>query len=633
MLRKFVRPADIKYSLQTQMIISIVLMLSILMIVTTYAGIKRESQGIFEQMQKDGIALAKSYALSVENALLLKAGLGRITGEASRTVGIKYLKIMDQNQKVIGHTNVAHIYDRENDPLYRQALGTPINAIERGNSPITVVQKGENGDDTYRVIVPLVILDSVVGVLEIGLDMASISEAIQRTNNQSLIISIVAFLFSGVFVWFFAHSLTRPIRNLVDAVERVAAGDLGQEIKVTGRDEIGHLALSFNYMTKRLKEYTGNLKRTNAQLEADAAIIEKLRSYNENILNSINPGVLTVDLSGEITTLNNAGERILQIDKETVTGKRIEQVFSSGDPVGSFLKEALSSLEVYQGREITVNDESKEMLLVFNTALLYEKNSELVGIAFTFEDITEMRQLQVRINESEKLAAMGGLAVGIAHEVRNPLGAIKTCAQFLNDKFEPEDARSKFPPIIIRETERLDQLIERLLDFTRPAEKDLQYEDLNKLIDNVATLATLKVNDQKLAVKKEYDDNLPRLFADAKRLQQAFLNIMLNAIDAMPSGGQLGIKTLYDDENRRIKIEISDTGEGIPPEKVAKIFNPFFSTRVKGTGLGLAIVQQIILEHNGTITVQSKVGEGTTFTIYLPLCVEQELIAEPQRFT
>ncbi|HBE78642.1 MAG TPA: hypothetical protein DDW65_12830, partial [Firmicutes bacterium] len=464
-----------------------------------------------------------------------------------------------------------------------------------------------------------IILDSVVGVLEVGLDMTSISEAIRRTNNQSLFIALTAFLFGGAYIWFFARSLTRPIRNLVDAVEGVAAGDLEHEIIVTERNEIGHLALSFNYMTKRLRGYTGNLKKINAQLEADAAIIEKLRSYNENILNSINPGVLTLNLEGQITTLNNAGIKILQLEKVEATGCTIADVFASEHPVGLLLQSLVTTPEVCRGREIAIGDESKETLLVFNAALLYEQNMELVGIAVTFEDVTEMRYLQMRINESEKLAAMGGLAVGMAHEVRNPLGAIKTCAQFLRDKFEPEDNRYKFPQIIIREAERLDQLIERLLNFTRPAEQDFQYEDINEILDNVAVLASLKVNDRRLTIKKSFDPNIPRLFVDAKRLQQAFLNIMLNAIDAMPDLGTLSAMTIYDQEKRRIKIEISDTGEGIPVNLVDKIFDPFFTTKIKGTGLGLAIVQQIILEHNGLISVQSKVGEGTLFTIFLPL--------------
>ncbi len=616
------RSAAIRFSLQSRLILYVILLLTLLMMVTTYAGIRRESEDILGQMKKDGVALANSYALSAENAILLKAGLGRLTGEASRTQGVKYLKIIDHQKRIMGHTDVLQIGSLELDPVYDQALTTPITAVEKGKKPITLIDESPGQTPIFRVIVPLVILDRVIGVLEVGLDTTGISEAIRRTNNQSLLIAMAAFTLGGLCVWFFARSLTRPIRKLMEAVERVAAGDLEHEIRVTGRDEIGHLALSFNDMTRRLREYTGNLKKTNAQLEANAAIIDKLRSYNENILNSINPGVLTLDLDGRITTLNQAGRKILQLEPAEVIGRRLGDVFPPEKQIGALLRSALAALEVFTGHEVMFSDGTKETRLIFNTALLYEQNIKVVGIAATFEDITEMRQLQMRIHESEKLAAMGGLAVGIAHEVRNPLGAIKTSAQFLKDKFEPEDTRSKFPQIIIREVERLDQLVERMLDFTRPAEKDFQYEDIHDSLESVATLAALKADKQRLIIRKVFGGNIPRLFVDAKRLQQAFLNIMLNAIDAMPSGGTLTLQTAYDEAKCRIIIDIGDSGEGIPAEQVAKIFNPFFTTRVKGTGLGLAIVHQIILEHNGTISVQSTVGTGTTFTIHLPLRVE-----------
>lgn len=611
--------------LQARMIAYIVLLLTILMLITTYAGIRRESQGIFDQMQKDGVALAKSYALGAENAILLKAGLGRITGEASRTKGIRYLKILDKNKKVIGHTDVAQIGKEDDDPLYRKALSTPITAVEKGKTPITLVGKDGDGRDTFRVVVPLVILDSIVGVLEVGLDMTGISEAIQRTNLQSLIIALAAFLFGGVYVWFFARSLTRPVKDLVEAAERIASGDLEHEIAAKTSDEIGHLASSFNYMTRRLREYMGNLRKINAQLEADAATIEKLRRYTENILASIRPGVLTVDLEGRITTLNKSGMEILQLgnlENTDIVGRKLWEVFSPRDHLRSVLEEAITSGKAYHGHEISLGEEDKrEILLSLDTAFLYDQNSEVVGVAVTFEDVTEVRQLQKRFHESEKLAAMGELAAGIAHEVRNPLGAIKTSAQFLEDKFSPGDIRYKFTKLIIREVERLDQLVERLLNFARPGEKDFQYEDVNELIENSLAVAVLKIHDQRLVIDKRYGAAIPRLFVDAKRLQQAFLNILLNAIDAMPCGGVLGISTSFEAESQRIRIEFCDTGEGIPPQRLARIFTPFFTTRQKGTGLGLAIVSRIISEHNGTIEVESKVGEGTVFTIMLPFSI------------
>jgi PAS domain S-box-containing protein len=628
MTKPAARHTDIKLSLQSRMIIYVVFLLSILMIVTTYMGIQRESRGIFEQMKTDGIALAKSYALSAENAFLLRAGLGRVTGEASRTRGIKYLKIIDKNRKILAHTDVNQIGLDDVDPLSRKALNTPITPVEQGKTPITLVDKSKSQDGIFRVIVPLVILDTVVGALEVGLDMTGISEAIQQTNTQSLIIALVVFLVGGLYIWLFARSLTRPIRNLVEAAERIAAGDLSRGIEVTSRDEIGQLASSFNYMTDSLREYTGNLKRINSQLEADAATIAELQSYTENILNSITPGVLTLDLAGKITTLNNAGIITLQLERSEVINKSIREVFQFQSSLRSFLEETIHSEHVYHGHEISVGTDAKEIWLILNTAFLYDQNAEVVGVAVSFDDVTEVRQLQKRIRDSEKLAAMGVLAVGIAHEVRNPLGAIMTSAQFLEAKFKPDDLQYRFTHLIIREVERLDHLVERLLNFTRPVEMDFQYEDLNEIIESVADLAVLKLTDHRLAIEKHYGAGIPRFFVDAKRLQQAFLNIMLNAIDAMPDGGQLVLKTSFEAENRWIKIEFSDTGKGIHPEQLDKIFNPFFTTRQRGTGLGLAIVNQIIAEHNGTIGVQSKVGEGTKFIITLPLCIEQNLMEQ-----
>ena len=224
--------------LQAKMTFSVILLLALLMLATTYAGIRRDNQGIFEQMQKDGIALAKSYALSAENALLLHAGLGRLTGEASRTRGIEYLKILDRNSKVIGHTDPGRLGRMDDDPLCRKALKTTITAVEQGKTPLTLVDRNSSGRPILRVVVPLVILDSVEGVLEVGLEMTSISAAVRRTNTQSLAIAMTAMLVGGFFVWLFARSLTHPIKDLVRAAERIGTGDLGNEIRVSTRDEI-----------------------------------------------------------------------------------------------------------------------------------------------------------------------------------------------------------------------------------------------------------------------------------------------------------------------------------------------------------------------------------------------------------
>jgi signal transduction histidine kinase len=473
-------------SLQTRLVIHILLLLSLVMIITTFVGIRRESRGLLQQMEKDGVALARSYGISVENALLLGgAGLSRVTGVAGRTRGLNYLMVVDTTNTVIGHTDRRMIGSVvQGDGLLNQALHAPITALEKGRTPISQTSKSPSGERIFRAVIPLVTLSTIRGALELELDMTGITEAIRRTNLQSLLIAFAAFACSGLYAWIFARTLTRPIKNLARAARRVASGDLSHEITVMGRDEIGNLAKSFNYMTEKLRE---------------------------------------------------------------------------------------------------------------------------------------IRDLQNRMHQSEKLALMGELAMGVAHEVRNPLGAIKTCGQFLEEKIGHEQKLTKFTQLITRETERLDQLVSRLLNFARPAEQSLQYEDVNELLDNAITLAILKINGPRIRVEKRFASSLPQLYVDAKRLSQAFLNIILNAIDSMPGDGLLTFATSLEKGLGREIITVSDTGEGIPAENMDKIFYPYFTTRSKGTGLGLAIVQQIVNEHNGTIDVQSKVGEGTVFTITLPL--------------
>ncbi len=597
------------------------------MIITTYVGIKRETRSILKQMQRDGVALAKAYGRTVETALLLQgAGMGRVTGDASRSKGIKYLSILDTRQTIIGHTDVNLIGRLHRDSLCERALHTPITAVQAGRTPITMVSRDSLGEPYFRVVVPLVTVDSVQGVLDLGLDMEGISEAIRRTNVQSFYIALAAIFFGALLAVFFARSIARPIRKLAEGANVVASGDLSRDIDIKARGEIADMAASFKNMTIKLREYTGNLKRINTQLEADVAIIEKLHSYNESILNSITPGVLTFDLAGTITTVNDSGVAILKRQRAGLLGRTISDVFDPNDPIRKLLEAVLSTGKAYERKEIVLNNsDAKEVLLSCNSVPLYDQHEKVVGHCFTFEDVTEVRNLQQRIQQSERLALMGELAIGIAHEVRNPLGAIKTCGQYLGAKLFKEDPLNKYTHLIIRESDRLDQLVSRLLNFARPGERDLQHVALNALLEDAVALAMLKGSTRNVTVERNYDPAIPLILADAKRLSQAFLNILLNGIDAMAEqAGTLTVASSYDREHQMVKIQFSDTGEGIAPSHLPKIFYPFYTTRQRGTGLGLAIVQQIIAEHSGTISVESKEEEGSTFTIILPLSQENQ---------
>jgi signal transduction histidine kinase len=205
----------------------------------------------------------------------------------------------------------------------------------------------------------------------------------------------------------------------------------------------------------------------------------------------------------------------------------------------------------------------------------------------------------------------------MAHEIRNPLGAIKGAVEILKDDYRPEDARYEFIQILLKETDRLNHIVQEFLGFARPKQPDFQQADLNEAIESVLTLTAQEAKESGVRVEKRLDPAIGKRGLDVSLLRQAFLNLVLNAIQAMDSGGILTVGSILQAD--AIEITITDTGSGISEENRKKLFSPFFTTRKNGTGLGLAITYRIIENHHGTIHVASVPGKGTTFTVKIPI--------------
>ena len=221
---------------------------------------------------------------------------------------------------------------------------------------------------------------------------------------------------------------------------------------------------------------------------------------------------------------------------------------------------------------------------------------------------------------ADKLSALGVLASSIAHEIKNPLVSIKTFTQLLPRRFESKEFREKFSKLIPKELERLESVLHELLDFTRPSQAKLKKTNIEGIINNILLLVENEAIRNNVRIIREYGDP-PEVMADEEKLKQVFMNIVLNAIHAMPAGGNLTIATRLKVKGEKLKVaEISfrDTGKGIPPDHIKDLFSPFFSTKEDGTGLGLSISKRIIKEHDGAIRVESEQGKGTTFFVELP---------------
>jgi two-component system sensor histidine kinase HydH len=258
---------------------------------------------------------------------------------------------------------------------------------------------------------------------------------------------------------------------------------------------------------------------------------------------------------------------------------------------------------------------------VFVMGLLFVVLRQIVKQA---EVIIERRQkeqlaLEAQLNQTERLAALGEMTAGVAHEIRNPLGIISSTAELLQERLGRYEPQNRLAQIIVEEANRLNDKVTEFLDFARPRVPNLRSCDLEKVLDRSLEFLQPEIGRLHIAVERQYQlDGIPQM-ADADLLHQAFLNLLLNAIQAMPQGGSLKVSTALDPKGQESRISIQDSGQGIDPEMMKKVFNPFFTTKEKGSGLGLPIVKSIIESHRGAIRIESERGQGTAITIELPL--------------
>ncbi|NLX18405.1 MAG: hypothetical protein GXY53_03865, partial [Desulfobulbus sp.] len=256
--------------------------------------------------------------------------------------------------------------------------------------------------------------------------------------------------------------------------------------------------------------------------------------------------------------------------------------------------------------------------LLCHILTITDSEQKYLGKVLLISDVTEIRSLEQRMRESERLAAIGRMAGGVAHEVRNPLSSIKGLALLLKNKFPVGSKEQSTANLLIQETERMNRTITEMLSFTRPSALKLTPVDLAELLEKSVDLIRAEATDNRIDIELDVESELTPILADADRLQQVVMNVLLNALQAMENGGVLSVKLANTLDHSGIELRISDTGGGVPADSLPQVFYPYFTTKPNGTGIGLAISQKIIADHEGTIDLESDPGKGTTVTIYLP---------------
>jgi two-component system, NtrC family, sensor histidine kinase PilS len=395
---------------------------------------------------------------------------------------------------------------------------------------------------------------------------------------------------------------------------------MSKAVETIGINDVAFLVVGL--LSARLTE---RQSRSDVRLIAATQSLASLRALHERIVESIRSGVVTTDLEGRIFTFNAAAEEITGYKAGDVRGQEASIFF------GDLAEHMADSLQAAEAGETSprfeascLTPEGLRLRLGYSIFPLFAESGETTGLVITFQDLTEVRALEEISRRQDRLAAVGRVAASIAHEIRNPLAAMRGSIQVLRSEVDGDSAQAELMEIILRESDRLNRIITDYLTYARPRASSLVAEDVRDLLRETFTL--LRHSDE-LREDHHLEAELPEepmmAQADAAQLKQVFWNLSRNALQAMPQGGTLSVE-LKRQATGRLSIIFKDTGRGMTPEQVEHLFEPFSST-TGGTGLGLSIVYQIIREHGGTINVRSREGQGTTIKIELPGSKRSEL--------
>jgi len=379
-----------------------------------------------------------------------------------------------------------------------------------------------------------------------------------------------------------------------------------------------------------------DLKKKKKELLQKQVDYNQLETFNRNIIQSLDSGLLTIDLSGKINFLNRTAEKILNRNREELKSTSIFDLFPNiHDVLEQVKKKLCNPSSDYQRYEtLLTNHHDKNIHLGFSISPLTNPEESLIGHTLIFQDITKFKEMEEQMKRVDKMAAVGVLAAGMAHEIRNPLASLSGSIQMLKSELSLDHQQEHLMEITLRESERLNALITDFLLFAQPPQTHKMISPIGRVIDETIELFfhSPSFHDGIRILRPNNDEEI-QTSIDPDQIKQVFWNLFINAAQAMPNGGEIRVQwkkgnargipslpaSLQFKGKEWVKISIADSGNGIAPEEKEKIFEPFFTTKENGTGLGLSIVHKIIENHNGLIKVESDLDRGSTFTIFLPV--------------
>ena len=552
----------------------------------TVQNINRQKDASYRLLLEKGAALIRSFEAGTRTGMMgmMRSGfkLQRLLTETSQQPDIAYLLVTDNAGKILAHSDLTRV-----DDFY----GTDLNLANVSSQETLwwrVVSRPNGGDvfEVYRKFSPtarrlgnhhgyMMRPRQFMGrgeqplassqVIFVGLDMGSIEAARMADTRHSIIMGLILLFigFAGVIL----------------------------------------LSLAQSY-------------------RATKASLSRIKAFSDNLVENMPIGLIAINEQRKIASLNNVAEFTLGLSAEKLIGQ---------DAVNVLPVELLQQIDLLDAGSSLIEKEiecstqkGKRIPLEVGAQSLRDADDNLFGYVLLFKDLSEIRALRREIARNQRLASVGRLAAGVAHEIRNPLSSIKGLATYFKERYQDKLDDQQIANIMIQEVDRLNRVVGQLLDFARPIKISKKPISIQALIEDSLKLVERQASEKNIRIETRFPAQMDPVAVDPDRLNQVLLNLYLNAIDSMDAGGKLAISIKNSQPTRNTEIKIMDDGTGISQEDLAHIFDPYFTTKAAGTGLGLAIVHNIVDAHGGKVTVESHPGGGTTFTISLPLAAIDE---------
>jgi len=595
----------------------LIFILGILMLVLGYV----QGRTIRQQLEKRGMSIAQSLAAASMADLLTYnyIALERSANQAALDPDVIFVIFHDKEGRVAGFSRRPDLQNKFlDDEISRTALSSVKPVIQE------IILKP---DETPGIDIALPLFPSGFegrwGTIRVSLSLVPMLRQINQTRWIILAIGLFAIVAGILMSLWTARRITRPLGSLVQSTEQAAKGDLSRTIQIQTRDEVEVLASNFSSMIQEILEHR-------EQLETQLEEIKRMQRYTDQLLTTMNDGLLSMDMEGRVSTINPAAQKLFQnFDNPVDRGSSLSKSLKNFAELESYIHDILKNKHGINPREIPLHSKTKERVLLIGSSILKDRTGNPKEVILNLHDITELKKLEISVRQSERLAELGTLAAGMAHEIRNPLSTIKAFVQLLPRKIEKPAFLEKFQRTVPRELDQINRLVEDLLELARIPKYNFKKIDIKSLLEQTIDFLEEEMQRQQIDCQCELPSDLPSIQADVSQLAKAFNNLIRNAVQAMPQGGKLFVKAFYRKEqlegipkltarNGWITLTFQDTGVGVSPEDMKNIFNPFFTTKDIGTGLGLAITHKVITEHGGQIEVESSEGEGSLFRIYLP---------------